>query len=116
MKIVDLDEFLTYPDGIIFQKFYSYDCDFGEINIKRDSITTNKDFFYSELFSIDWSGVKNSNKYQLIYNHLREKTDAVDLLSFDTMSRDGCFEDKQLFAVWNKEEIQQLQNLIGLSL
>lgn len=92
MKIVDLDRFLLLPNGILFFKYVPNSLE--ELCIKRQSLLESKDFCYSTL--VDG-------------NNIPEKLNTTFHVDITSSSRDGCFDDDQLFAVWEKHDIEQLQ-------
>jgi hypothetical protein len=103
MKIVNLTTFLSLPAGTLFSKYTPY-C-FGELYIKSDSIHQSRDFLYREIVSAVDS--EDSDDYREKLDRAEHHGESISM-DFDTESRDGTFEDKQLFAVWESEELQNL--------
>ena len=107
MRIVGLQEFLKLPCETLFSKYQP--CIFGDLCIKKDSIT-DIDFFYVQLSeAIDADGSCQ------LFDFLEEAEKNVKKLDIDLhcWSRDGMFEKGQLFAVWELEELNALAACIG---
>jgi hypothetical protein len=101
MKIVDLKTFLELPENTLYSKYGS--CVFGDLQIKME--TTHNDFFTQQICdSIECSG---SDEY---FDKLEAaQHGGVSLkMDFDIMGRDGLFENDQLFAVWENEDVEAL--------
>ena len=105
MYIVDRQTFIEHPEGTLFSEFEPNI--FGPLCIKGCSIVfeDGNDFCYQEIADA------------LYYTHsgdLHDKlTEAVDRgtqlkMDFHCEGRDGCFEYNQPYAVWDKQDVQQL--------
>jgi len=111
MKIVDRKTFLAMPEGILFSKYKP--CVFEALEIKGDTWSHCDDFLVQEIVdAIDCTGSDDfGDKCQL----MEEGISAA--LDFDCMSRDGCFDAAQLFAVWEGDDIsaliERLQYCVG---
>jgi len=103
MKIVDLKTFRSLPCGTIAMKYEPYDFDI--LFVKGE--TWECDFFLAYLTDeIDCNDLSDFiDKLTLA----EEKGISVPM-SFEKTMRDGLFEKKQLFAIWEKEDIQGLIN------
>jgi hypothetical protein len=103
MKIVNLTEFLKLPPNTVFSKFEP-DI-FSELQIKMESLDYN-DFFSTMDFanSIDCAG--SSERWDKLTDAVANGTPFP--MEFESIGRDGLFEDKQLFAVWDENDVMRL--------
>jgi len=102
MKIVDLMTFLTMPAGTLFSKYQP--CVFDNFCIKGDNIG-EMDFGYQDLVgAVDG---KYEGEVAFLLEDSQYNGTSVPL-DFDCGSRDGCFDEKQLFAVWELKDLEQL--------
>lgn len=106
MRIVDLETFLGLPAGVVFSKYEP--IIFGSLCIKGDSIPEARDFFYQDI-----TEAVDGNLIDLANDLENGRTVAMDL---DCMSRDGCFADDQLFAVWDRQDVEQLVSRFTVAL
>ena len=108
MKIVNRQEFLALPSGTLYAKYR--ECCIAELTIKTSEPIDdkNQDFYYKDLLDTELCGG------ELI--DLFDKTPIPEIeLNFDTnisTSRDGFFDQDQLFAVLTKEEHRKLIQLL----
>lgn len=101
MKIVNLKSFRALPSGTLFLKYEP--CVFGELQVKGD--TWEYDFLCGEMAApID---ANSSDDYGNKLDDAMENGTSV-ALDFDCYGRDGCFDDNQLFAVYEKEDMEKL--------
>lgn len=102
MKIVNLEQFRKLPSNTLFAKYEP--CVFREFCIKGE--TWEVDF----LVTSDIPGSINASSSDEYSRKLNEaEINGTSLaMDFETEGRDGCFEDNQLFAVWEKQDIEQL--------
>lgn len=102
MKIVNLQTFLTLPEGTIFMKYEP--CCFEGLRVKGESLPFRA-FAYGDMDApVD---ANNSDEFADKLFDSEENGTSVPL-DFDYYVRDGCFEDKQLFAVYEKEDMEKL--------
>lgn len=102
MRIVKLAEFLTLPAGTVFAKFEP--CDFEELLIKGETSLTY-DFCYQQIAS----AIKSHNSGEwadLLFESL--ETGKSIPMDFNFQKRDGCFESTQLFAVFERADVEAL--------
>lgn len=102
MKIVNAKKFLAMPPNTLFSKYEP--CCFDDIQIKQETCGTN-DFLVQEISSAIRHD--NSNKFNEILEKAEITHESIDM-DFDITGRDGCFDDDQLFAVWENKDIDQL--------
>jgi len=105
MKIVNRQEFLELPSGTLYATYTP--VFFGELSIKTRSL--DNDFCYKSLLDSELCGSE-------LFNVLLNTQPLLKVeLNFDTCtstSRDGLFDNDQLFAVLDKEEHRELINLL----
>jgi hypothetical protein len=102
MKIIDRQTFLAMPPNTIFAKYKP--CCFDDIQIKGD--TWNNDFWFQDFLSIEDEG---EDDFFNILENARE-TGSSFKLDLQSESRDGLFDNKQLFAVFEKNDVESLIN------
>lgn len=106
MRIVDRATFLAMPAGTLYQKFKPMYG--GELAIKEETLSwdgAGRDWYEVSLNlpiasndSEDWA-----NKMEAAH------TQGASLkLDVETMCRDGYFDDDQLFAVWERDDVEAL--------
>lgn len=101
MKIVNREEFLKMHDKLLYQKFtplYFHDS----LCLKVENL--DNDWTYIQLngeidSDSDSDYIDKLNEYQLGKEFK---------FSMDTICRDGCFDESQLFAIYDKDDIIQL--------
>jgi len=101
MRIVSLGVFLSLPAGTVFAKYH--DVGFDDLLIKGDSLET--DFWAQDITSaIDAPGTD-----AMVRHLLASKGDGSSVsMDFHCESRDGCFEPAQLFAVFERDDLEKL--------
>jgi hypothetical protein len=106
MKIVDKKTFVKLPENTIFSKYEP--CIFGDICIKGETIN-DRDFYYVKLNNIEYS-----DSSEFINNcSLAEKGKDINI-DLDTYTRDGMFDDKQLFAIYGDNDLIKIINKLKL--
>lgn len=101
MKIIDRKTFLALPPETLFSKYEP--CCFRELQIKEE--TNGVDF--------DVQGIHDALECDGTEDFFDKLEDAKDeglslRMDFEVISRDGCFEESQLFAVWEQQDVIQL--------
>jgi len=104
MKIVNKNEFYLLPAGTLYSNYERYG--FKGLMVKQDTLYyENKpiDFLYDDLIgNID---VQNSDEFI-------DKLDEAEInktsltLDFDCTERDGLYEDEQMFAIYEKNDLK----------
>jgi hypothetical protein len=103
MKILNRKQFLKTPRNTLWS--YYEPCCFRELNIKTSNDKDwENDFVYYGL--IAEFNTKNSNEFVEICERM-ELGESVPQ-SFEETTREGMFEDEQLFLVYEKEDIKGL--------
>lgn len=102
MKIVNRIEFLKLPSNTVFSTYQS--DSFGDISIKGDTIGSN-DFGVQYLNdSIDYH---SGNEFYDILSNAQKTGESINM-DFYCLSRDGLFDNEQLFAVWDEADVKAL--------
>ena len=109
MKIVGLEEFRALPEGAVFAKFQP-DV-FDDLCIKGE--TWDVDFLYSSL--TDDIECDSSTERDELLDLARLEGRSIKM-AFDQEGRDGCFDDDQLFAVWEHSDVVGLMFKLNESL
>lgn len=99
MRIVNRTEFLAMPTGTVFNKWKP--MIFEEPCIKGE--TWGNDFLVQYL---DQLQTPDGSEYMDTLYSLEAGT-AIPM-DFDSGSRDGLFDDEQLFAVWSDADVEAL--------
>lgn len=102
MKIVNRKTFLEMPEGTLYQKYTP--CIFANMNIKGETLLPN-DFCVQGLHD---SVKGNSSTDEEAVLFIAEVTGGSFGLDFYVQYRDGCFDDDQLFAVWERADVDAL--------
>lgn len=101
MKIVDLTTFCALPSGTLYSKYVP--CYFDSLTIKGE--TRGRDFLTQQIADAIESKGSDDFSDQLF----EAQHSGVSLtMDFDCMGRDGCFNDNQLFAVWERADVEAL--------
>ena len=108
MKIVDRKTFLSLPVGALFSDYEP--CIFGELLIKGES--WSEDYFTQKLSSA--ISCSSSDEFGKILEHARE-TGASVAMDFSCEARDGCFNEDQLYAVWERGDVEALIQRLQLA-
>lgn len=120
MRIVNRHEFLAMPAGTVFVKFPAQPADGSHIDLGYDGIicikedTVGDDFIVQELLPYfedvndggDWADVMSSM--------LEGKTSPP--LDYECTVRDGLFDEKQLFLVWDKIDLERMIGRLNAAL
>lgn len=109
MKIVNLETFRALPSGTIFMKYLP--CIFSSLSVKGD--TLGRDFIYAEIVS-DIDSQDSGDYTEKL--HMAEHYGASVPVSFSGYMRDGCFDDDQLFAIYEKTDVEGLITKLQQSL
>jgi hypothetical protein len=111
MKIITRKELIEYPTDVIFS-YYS-PCCFNGLHAKyADKTFGAVDFLIDDLIA----PIECNDSEEFVEKcELMEKGGSADL-DFEYTGREGLFEDKQLFAIYEKKDIEKLikrlQNVI----
>jgi len=101
MKIVDHKTFMAMPPDTLFSKWRP--CCFDELTIKGDSISC--DFFAQDIASaIEPFGLESLSE---TCDRSAETGEQISI-DLECQGRDGCFDDEQMFAVWEAADVVKL--------
>jgi hypothetical protein len=106
VKIINRKQFLALPEGVLFSKYKPYS--FEPPLVKGESMPN--DFGYQDIvYAVKCGGSDD------MMNILEESelTGSSFDMDFDCGSRDGLFEDAQLFVVWEKKDLDMLKALLS---
>ena len=109
MKIVNLEEFRKMPLGTLFSKFEP--CVFESLCIKGQN--TGLQDFYSQDISSAVVDLQSGCPEKLLDAHTSGESLPMD---FDSVCRDGMYNSKQLFAVWERDDVLKLVAKLNESL
>lgn len=111
MKIIRLQEFLNMPPGTVFSKYGH--CYMEGFDIKTMNIG-DRDFVSQELLMPVKS--QGSGEMSAILHSAAENGNSFQLDLFESTSRDGCFDEDQLFAIWERQDVAALIGRLTLAL
>lgn len=97
MKIIDRKTFLTLPSGVLYMPFEP--CAFGQLAIKES--TVGNDFLVQNLDAVRAIGDKDEID---ILHEAMESARSFEL-DFNCLGRDGMFDDSQLFAIFEPDDV-----------
>lgn len=106
MKILNKEDFLKLPKGVLYAKYEP--CIFEDIQIKGETLTES-DWVFSTLLEVGTLNTLEAMDVALIKG-------TSFIVDFDSSQRDGCFDDEQLFAVYEKKDVLEMINKISNSL
>ena len=108
MKILNRKEFLKMPENTIFAKYEP--CVFGTLSIKYENCG-NHDFF-SNTF-VDSIDCNDTGEFFNLLDKAEKDSNFSIKMDFNSCGRDGLFEENELYAVWEKEDIEKLIELLN---
>lgn len=103
MKIVNRQAFLALPPGTLFSKFQPNF--FEAMEIKGESWLQSDDYLYQSIQDAIDSTSSSEFGDRL---HAMVHKGASCPMGLDSQSRDGCFDKDQLFAVWERPDVEAL--------
>lgn len=101
MRILNRKEFLACPPNTLYSRYQP--CIFGALEIKGDTWTN--DWLYQPI--ADSIACHDSIEHTELLEQSRE-TGRVLTMDMDCQSRDGCFNEDELFAVWETKDVKAL--------
>lgn len=122
MRIVDRQTFLSLPAGTVYAKWGSageyapkeQDLTYGEVAVKGDTVA-GVDWVEEPLLS--WpEGCSNSEQWSDVMQAAINGTPTAPMRIGDHGGRDGLFDEDQLFAVFERIEVERLIALLQRSL
>lgn len=109
MKIINLKEFLKLPEGTVYVKFDP--VIFDELSVKESSIS-NLDWIYSPIVNVD--AIDSTDIYGITNKSLVEGSSFN--LDINSTTREGMYDESQLFTVYEKSDVKQLIQKLNESL
>lgn len=103
MRIVDRKTFLSLPPKTLYRKYQPQI--YGDLNIKFDTLPFNDWINLETHGDIEGSMCCGTNSD---LHSVAQYTGDTYRFDLDSCGRDGCYDDDQLFAVYDNEDIQQL--------
>lgn len=107
MRIVNKQEFLKLPEGILYSDFEPFS--FSGLKIKGE--TWDSDFIYQDLIG-NVDAPSSSDSFDVLYN--ANETGESFSLDFDCGCRDGLYDNDQLFAIYETEDVIGLINRLNM--
>lgn len=103
MKIVNRQQFLELPPGTVYAKYRPHT--YEELAIKEETLRledgTPIDWLYQSTIP-SFRHSQDSNDFDMVGAMIDDGQSAE--LDYDCCGRDGCFEDEQLFAIWERRD------------
>ena len=103
MNIINREQFLQTPDNTIYCKVDEYQ-NFGDTRIKL-RCGDGPDFYQVYLNDVDWRGPGETSKE---LEQAYEDSSISLPMDFEASGRDGYFDDSQMFAVFDHEDVKKL--------
>jgi hypothetical protein len=108
VKIVTREQFMEYPAETVFSTYAP--CWFGLLTIKGATINSNgKNIDWYEQQIADAIDASSSDQFSDMLFIAQEAGDSLPM-DFDCQGRDGLFDEKQLYAVWEPQDVAALVN------
>jgi len=107
MKIVNIETFLKMPEGTIYTKYQS----FGMVNgfyLKGESIG-DIDWWYMDLLLS--TEAKDSDEFFGLMDKAEYGKEFP--VAYHTHSRDGLYEEEQMFLIYSEEDIKKLVDVLS---
>ncbi|EBZ0015906.1 hypothetical protein ABN36_18185 [Salmonella enterica subsp. enterica] len=105
MRIVNREQFLLLPANTLFSKYKP--MVFGDIAIKGDTTASGGDYYYQAIADAVYCASTDEMVKVLVAATAHGHEFNIDL---ECESRDGFYDADQLFAVWDKRDVEQLIN------
>ena len=101
MKIINLKQFKKMPVGTVFAKYQP--CVFNDLMVLRghSEVESFYDFYYDSIIG----NVRNDSSSDFVDKcRAMEKGESCKL-DFEFTGRDGCFDENQLSAIYEKQDV-----------
>lgn len=105
MKILNRDKFIQLPENTLYTEYQP--CNFGNLTIKGTSMIWDHGNDYQTQEIHDAIKCGGSDEFFDILDKAEKSEESMEM-DFDCQGRDGCYEMDQLYAVWEKKDIEQL--------
>jgi hypothetical protein len=103
MKIVNRETFLKLPAGTIYLEYSRHN--FGELCVKEDTYVDSNDFTFRIIAAE--VNAQNLSEELAMFERALEKNESI-CLDFNCTMRDGKYEEKQLYAIYEEQDIDKL--------
>jgi len=111
MKIVNRKQFLKLPNGTIYCSFNKKNFSFNGFSLKLESLSN--DWYYMDLTDFDnWDN--SEERIENIQKMIAEGKEYP--LSLNCSSRDGMFEEDEMFCIYDKQDIERIINVLSESI
>jgi hypothetical protein len=107
MKIINKKEFLELPSGVLYSNYIP--AYFEGLYIKKETISDTDFTFQILIVEIDAHDADEADN-MLVASELHGQELPID---FDSSRRDGLHDPNQLFAVYSKDEIKKMSEIIS---
>ena len=107
MKIINRKEFLESPAGTLFSEYEP--CAFYGLMVKHDSVGDN-DYIENDLIGNIYYDSGDDFVDKLDFAKKNKTTLFLDFL--ENSNRNGCYDNNQLYAVYEKQDIEGLINTL----
>jgi hypothetical protein len=101
MKIYNKQDFLNLPNGIVYSRYESLGM-IGGLEVKTD--TWKQDWVYEDLIS----SVDADPNLEYIDAMIKAEKENFFRLDLSCGQRDGKFDESELFAVYDKNDVERL--------
>jgi hypothetical protein len=107
MKIVNRDTFLALPEGTFFTTYYPQV--FGDLRVKGKTSNINPfKYDFQSIGSIDSD--KSEEQFDILFD--AQKNGSSFKLDLNYGDHESVYDDTELFAVWELDDVRQLKGLI----
>ena len=103
MKILTFPEFVKLPSGTLFMDYKP--CVLGAISIKDDTLESGRDFWRQDI-TTNLDAFDSGEMFRL-FDDSQHNGSSFDL-DVEIAGRNAMYDDKQLFAVYEQKDLDQL--------
>lgn len=112
MRVVDRETFLNHPEGTIYAK--GKPLYWEALSVKFE--TLHHDGVPRDWFYLDPCWVRSKVGEDASCEMMRAFDDGLSRPMEDAVSRDGCFDEDEVFLVFERDDLQVLQGFITKAL
>jgi len=109
MKILDRKQFLALPSGVLYSKFQY--CRIDGLYMKYET-KGDVDWVYQTLIDTPLSFKDDYSDVYEIYEKSHKEGKSFEM-DYENTARDGLYEEEQLFAVYEKDDVMKLIQFLG---
>lgn len=105
MRIVDRKTFLAMPRGTIYHQMQGWTTDSGDMEIKHDTLDSG-DYQFASMTGVQIVDSARSDEW----NDRMEQMEngASHPAAFDCIDHDGCYEDDQMYLIYERADVEAL--------